>query len=111
MERIFEALKSVRRLELFLLVAVAAILLLFGLKTGSEGIQTELEERMERVLSHVQDVGMVRVMIREGENGTPVGALVVAEGADRVSVRLNLQYAVKTLLGVEINRIEVVPYG
>lgn len=35
------------------------------------------------------------------------GAIVVAEGADDLMVRTELQYAVKTLLGIDIDRIGV----
>ena len=35
------------------------------------------------------------------------GVIVVAEGAEDIAVKLNLQYAVKTVLGIDDDCIEV----
>lgn len=80
-----------------------------GEETGEEDAYppTQLEARLEAVLSRVEGAGRVKCMIRE-EEGVIAGVLIVAEGAKDISVRLCLQSAVCTLLGVENAKISVV---
>ena len=107
-----EKLRSARKIEwLALLVAIALLALILqdtGALSGTRDASTELEERLERVLSSVEGAGEVRAMVTEDENGGVVGVLVVAQGAGDIAVRLKLAQAVKALLGVDLNRIEVV---
>lgn len=90
-----------------------------GQKQAQQAVPTELESRLERVLSAVEGAGQVRVMIREsgGEAvsafsaGQPAGAegvVIVCEGAGDLRVRLALEQAAQALLGVEYSRIQVV---
>ena len=68
---------------------------------------TELEARLERVLSAVDGVGDVRAMVTErGEE--IVGVVVVAEGAEDLRVRLSLMQAARALLEIELDQIEVI---
>lgn len=69
--------------------------------------ETEMEERVQEVLSLVDGAGAVRVVI-SGEE-TASGVIVVAEGADDLAVRLELSRAVQSLLGVPNAKIEVLP--
>ena len=85
-----------------------------------EGMAAELEARLERVLGAVEGAGRVRVMIREeapqtampafapAEAFTPGGVVVVAEGADDLTVCFALSRAVQALLGVDPARIEII---
>ena len=104
-----EKLRGARGLEwLFLLIAacVAALVLTRG---GSDaGAQpTELEARLERVLSAVEGAGEVRAMVSE-QNGEIAGVVIVAAGAEDVGVRLSLMQAARALLDVELDQIEVI---
>jgi len=106
-----EKIHGARRLEwLLLLVAVCVLALLF-LSTNREasgGAQpTELEARLERVLSAVDGAGDVRAMVTE-RDGAVLGVVIVAEGANEVRVRLSLAQAARALLDTELSRIEVI---
>ena len=100
-------LKGARRLELFLIVAALAAVLLISMKTPGIGNISPMEARMERALSAIDGAGRVNVLINESD-GCILGVLVVAEGADDLAVRMRLMSAVKATLGVEISQIEIV---
>lgn len=110
MKRFLEIFKGARRLELILLAAAVAILLL---QLGGQGlmggeVQTDLEKRLSGLLSQMDGVGRVRVMVAQREDGEIDGVVVAAQGADDLGVCLRVQYAVQTLLGVENTKIEIV---
>lgn len=111
MKRFLEIFKGARRLELILLAAAVAILLLQlggqGLMGGGE-VQTDLEKRLSGLLSQMDGVGRVRVMVAQRKDGEIDGVVVAAQGADDLGVCLRVQYAVQTLLGVESAKIEIV---
>lgn len=93
-----------------LIVVLACCALLYLLPDASKqetDTPTPLEARLEEVVSHIEGAGRVRSMIREDESGI-AGVLIVCEGAEDIAVRLRVQTAVCTLLGVENNRISVV---
>lgn len=91
-------------------MAACALLCLLLLASGkNEGeAKTDKEIRLERVMEKIEGAGDTDVMIAE-ENGCVTGVLVVAQGAGDIAVRLRLQNAVKTLLDVENEKINVMP--
>ena len=101
-------IKGAKRMEWIVLVVVLAMLALVltqgGIESGNDVVPTELEARMAQALSCIGGAGRVKVLIGEGDMA---GVLVVAEGADDLRVALELARAVKTLLGVDNERIEV----
>ena len=106
-----DKLRGARRAELFAALALLALfaLLLMG-KDGAGGGpgKTELEARMERILSGIDGAGRVSVMVTEDADGRVAGALVVAEGLEDARTYLNLQSAVAKLLELELDRIEII---
>ena len=87
---------------------------------GSEttDAQTRVEQRIAEVLSAITGAGKVEVALfyaqeSAGALGTtqlaavPTGAVVVAEGASDMAVRLQLIRAVRTLLGLPENAVDV----
>ena len=104
-----ERLRGARGLEwLLLLVAVCVAALALTRGGGDTAAQpTELEARLERVLSAVEGAGEVRAMVAE-EGGTVAGVVIVAAGAEDVGVRLSLMQAARALLDVELDQIEVI---
>ncbi len=107
-------------LILVLLLALSGALLLTDFNmTGGE---TATEKRIAEVLSAMEGCGRVEISIYYGsektslwgektENTAPVGAVVVAEGADKVEVRLMLMRAVQTLLGLDQQSVQVFKMG
>ena len=104
-----EKLRGARGLECLLLLIAACVAALVLTRGGSDaGAQpTELEARLERVLSAVEGAGEVRAMVSE-QNGEIAGVVIVAAGAEDVGVRLSLMQAARALLDVELDQIEVI---
>ena len=104
-----EKLRGARGLEWLLLLIAACVAALVLTRGGSDaGAQpTELEARLERVLSAVAGAGEVRAMVSE-QNGEIAGVVIVAAGAEDVGVRLSLMQAARALLDVELDQIEVI---
>ncbi len=94
-----------------LLAGLLCCFLLNGRSAGGSG--TGEEKRIAQVLSAISGAGKVEVAVyysgAEGlsASGAPVGAVVVAEGADSMEVRLNLIRAVRTLLGLPEAAVDV----
>lgn len=118
-----ERMKTDKKFEL----AVYAVLILIGvlifafsscdgsgLISGTGGAaenrassQDEVESRLADILSSMEGAGAVKVMIVREEGGEIRGAIVTAEGAADIAVRIRLQNAVKTVLGIELNQVEI----
>lgn len=112
MKKIMEVLRGARWFEILLAAVAVAVLILLQMRDAApSGGNTELEKRLCAVLGRIEGVGRVEVMVTEDGQNRPDGVLVVAEGASDMAVCLRLQYAVQTLLGTEVSRIEIVPYG
>ena len=100
---------------LLALVCCAAALLLFPPGGAVKAGMTEEEQRVSATLSRIAGAGDVRVSIYYaqeasafgGGNRSPVGAVIVAQGASDIAVRLNLLRAAETLLGLDANRVDV----
>ncbi len=93
------------------------------------GAQGALEKRLSRVLSSIEGAGKVEVVIycakpvaaaadswlspatSAQEEGEPAGAVVVAEGAGDLKVRLQLAQAVQTLLRLDADAVEIFKMG
>lgn len=109
-------LRGVRHIEWIVLLALcaAAVLLMTDGDDGTQSERTALEMRMESVLSCMSGAGRVRVLVNQGAGNAfsaadqPVqGVVVIAEGAADLRVALELQQAVQALLGVDVDRIEI----
>lgn len=109
--KLTDALRGARRAELFVILAIAAILILALMKTGTYANQGSMEKRLSDTLEKIHGAGNVQVMINEDSQGNPVGILIVAEGAGDISVRLEILQSVKTLMGVDADQIEITRMG
>ena len=91
--------------------AVLLCLVLGSMETSST--RSREEARLEQVLSAMEGAGTVEVMLyyeaaSDGQTATvPSGAVLVADGAADIAVRLRLTRAVTTLLGLDASRVEV----
>lgn len=92
------------------IMACAALCLLLGLGE-QQSAHTQEEIRLARVLSAMEGAGTVETAIfytaGEEDSAVPCGAVIVAQGADDVAVRLRLIRAACTLLGLEDKQVEV----
>lgn len=108
---LLERLRGARRIELFAALVVASLLALM-LVRGSVGSsrpqKTELETRLENILCRIEGAGSVSAMVAQDADGTVTGVLVVADGLSDVRTYLRLQSAVRALLRVDLDRIEIV---
>ncbi len=98
---------------LWSMAALAALLLLLVLGgAGDAGTASREEKRMAQVLSLIEGAGRVEVALfyapaAGGASGSPTGAVVVAQGAEALSVRLELIRAVRTLLSLPEEAVDV----
>ena len=99
-------------------LALALAILACVLMLGGEGMRsteaTQTERRMAEVLGAIAGAGKVEVALfytasdaYGDENGVPTGAVVVAQGAADLGVRLDLIRAVRTLLGLPESAVDV----
>lgn len=94
------------------LVLFAAALLGAG---GQSGAGSTQEKRIAEVLSAIEGAGKVEVALFYAQtdaafgasSSAPTGAVVVAQGAQDMGVRLQLIRAVRTLLGLSENAVDV----
>ncbi|MBQ2954775.1 MAG: hypothetical protein IJE07_14690 [Clostridia bacterium] len=87
-----------------LLACVAACLLL-----NAAPAESTQDERISRVLSAMAGAGHTEVAIYYDAQDVPCGALVLASGADDVAIRLQMNRAVSTLLGLPAEAVAVYP--
>ena len=110
----FQRLKERLGKDGWLVLALAGCVL-FCLLLGPiepTSARTDEETRLARVLSAMDGAGNVEVAVfYQEEAALPCGAVIVAQGADDVSVRLQLTRAACTLLGLEASQVEVFKLG
>lgn len=99
-----QRIRAYLKKEGWLIAAMLACIGVCVLLGSSEG--SDAEGNIERVLSSMAGAGAVEVAVYY-EESIPCGAVVVAEGADSIAVRMRLTQAVSTLLGLEENRVAV----
>ena len=107
---LLERLRGARRIELFAALALAALLALILMKADFPPAEqkTELEARVERILTKIEGAGRVSAMITQDAEGGVTGALIVADGLNDMGTYLKLQRAVESLLEVDASRIEII---
>ena len=92
--------------------ALAALLMTLG--SGGAHTASQEEKRIAEVLGSMDGAGKVEVALFYSQSGTldksasPTGAVVVAQGADDLAVRLNLIRAIRTLLGLPESAVDVI---
>ncbi len=111
---LWDRMRGARGIELLVALAVAALIalaLLHGVGGRNTPEKTELEARLERILSGIDGAGEVRAMVTQDCEGNVTGALIVANDLEDVSAYLSLQSAVTTLLEVDLSKVEIVGRG
>lgn len=97
------------------LLALAAVYAALAGQADTSGASAE-EKRMAQVLGAIEGAGKVEVALFYGqaqkdafgdESRSPVGAVIVASGADDWDVRLDLIRAARTLLSLPESAVDV----
>ena len=89
------------------ILAALLFCVMLCLMLGMPGDAASTEEsRISRVLSTIRGAGTVEVAVYY-EDSLPCGAVVVAQGAGDVGVKLKLVSAVTTLLGIPQERVAI----
>ena len=119
-ERIAKFLKNKTARTVLILLGALLLLLLVWLvffpsdekdATVSSTYQpTEREARLCKLLSDVEGIKNATAMITE-ENGVPVSAIVVFEGADSILSRMRVLDITATALNIERKYVQVYPAG
>lgn len=129
----FSKLKSVRHIELMAigLVVVLALTVYFSCASCADEQTTNavpanadyctaMQIRLENVVSQIDGVGNASIVINwdksvpssafassQSENPKATGAVIVCDGGNSTKVKLDVTYAVSTLLGLSIENIIV----
>jgi len=110
--KLFQKLKSIKHIEIIIAVIFAVIVLLIYLssvnpvKKTQSSAGTNLETRLESILSDIEGAGNVSVLINNTDNQID-GVIIVASGADNVFVKMNILKAVETVLKIPTAQIEI----
>ncbi len=116
MKKWLDAVKGMKGGMWLLLIAVcAAALVLSPASSQSKAAMTEEEQRYSATLSRIAGAGEVRLSIAYAQaassfgsaNRQPTGAVIVAQGAGNMAVRLELLRAAEALLGLSVQEVEV----
>ena len=117
-QRLLARMRTDKRFEatvylvLLLLAAVAYTLTIKAPAARMDSAAASREDavalQLEEALSSMQGVGEAKVMItREEKDDTVRGVIVIAQGTEDFAVKLNVQDAVCTVLGIEAGRVEI----
>lgn len=116
---IVKKLKSIKNIRLIAAIFIIAIALLIystvAMEKATRSASTDVaasemdaeESRLASILEGLEGVGRAQTMITRGENDEIVGILVIAEGAEDITVRLRLLGAVTTAMGVDADIVNV----
>ena len=125
---LWKRLKSIKHIEIIIAVLFALIVLLVYFSTtaslgsantqnmsSNAGYATEVEAKLENLLSKIDGAGKIDVMVMCESEGVQTedqipnikSAVVVASGASDVFVRLEIIKAVEALLKIDAKNIEV----
>lgn len=116
MKELMEKLRAMKGTPwLLVLVVCAAACLLLPVSGQETGSMTEEEKRFSATLSRIAGAGETQVSIYYAEEASgfgggsrsPVGAVIVSQGAGNIAVRLDLLRAAETLLGLPASQVEV----
>lgn len=115
----FRRLRSVKNIRVIAVIFIIAVALLIystvaaGVRettaredTGVSSMDEE-ETRLAAVLGGIEGAGRVQTMITRDGDDRIVGVLVIAEGADDITVMLRLLAATTTALGVDRQIVDV----
>lgn len=115
---LIKKLRGVKNIKLIAAAFIlAAALLIYSTVAGAvserrgdaetAAVMNDEEQRLAAVLSGIDGAGSVETMISRGTEGEITGVLVIAEGAEDITVMLRLMSAAATALGVDRKLVDV----
>ena len=108
---ILKKLLAIKKLKIMVIAIIIALGLIIysDVSTNESGVVSNMDQeeiRLASTLSQIEGVGEVQTMITR--NGDKIsGVLVIAEGAENISVMLKLLDATATVMGVDKSIVEV----
>ncbi|MBO5982649.1 MAG: hypothetical protein J6Q06_02085 [Clostridia bacterium] len=108
---ILKKLLAIKNLKIMVIAIIIALGLIIysDVSTKESGVVSNMDQeeiRLASTLSQIEGVGEVQTMITR--NGDEIsGVLVIAEGAENISVMLKLLDATATVMGVDKSIVEV----
>ena len=117
--KFFKYLPKKNQWIIILLIGILLVIIAIPTKTETDSGQnlgyemteaggTEVEMRLENMLSKMQGVGKVHVMITFREEEQVQGILVIAEGGGNAVVVRNITEVVQALFDVDSHKIKVI---
>lgn len=107
---VFKKVLGVKNISIIVVTIIIALALLIYSSVDKEDSRVndmdDEEMRLSAVLSEIEGAGKVTTMIVR-EDGKVKGVLVIAEGAEDISVMLKLLNATSTVMGVDRSVVEV----
>jgi stage III sporulation protein AG len=107
---VFKKVLGVKNISIIVVTIIIALALLIYSSVDKEDTKVnemdDEEMRLSAVLSEIEGAGKVTTMIVR-EDGKVKGVLVIAEGAEDISVMLKLLNATSTVMGVDRSVVEV----
>lgn len=121
LKKFFAKLKSIKNIEIYVALILAAIVLVFVFVGGgskntsktaaSDTYKSEMEHKICSVIQNIAGCGKADVVISYGSDDEGViGVVVVAEGANDPIVRFRIVEVVVTLLDVDSSNVAVFTY-
>ena len=104
-EKINEFLKS--KYKYVILLAIGILLLLFSVGDVDDSGGTSLETKLKNTLEMAEGVGDVDVMLAFDENNRVEGAIIVAEGAENVTVKKTLHDSAVAVLNLPDYKVQI----
>ncbi|MDE6302983.1 MAG: hypothetical protein K2M36_05300 [Clostridia bacterium] len=109
-----KGIKNIQIIAVIFIIAVALIIYSTVMTSKQKGnatasvstVMTSDEQRLSSILSNIDGAGRVEAMITM-QDGRQIGVLVIADGADSITVRLRLIDATATALGVDKSIVNV----
>ncbi len=115
MGSVLKKLRGVKNIQIIALIFIIAVgLIIYSSvatakandRSDTASVMTEEEQRLSAVLSSIEGAGRVESMITF-RDGNIVGVIVIAEGAESITVRLKLLDAAACALGVSKQIVNV----
>ncbi len=118
-------MEAIKQLKLnkttILIIGIIGLILMFFSGAKNEPVYDSEEDRLAHILSNIEGAGEVKVMLSAGEEPSSmfaekkgseyIGAVILAEGGEKSSVRAKIIKAVEAVTGLEAHRIIVYRLG